>query len=516
MTQRAIGMRAISGRTFLTAVLVASSGVTFGAMSVWARNFAAILSPLRLVQLILVEVIVCAVVLALAASSSWNLTATALTLSLGGLLFSSGEAISQRLGQPASLLSFFLGISALAILTFRLAASNERVLGTLAVFISLFFLLQPPLTMFLEQDVGQGSSFGAAIPSVRNTGAAEDFFLVVLDGYASFSTLRDEFLWNSSVPDMLGQRGFETVDAAWSPSTWSLVAIPSLLSLEVPLTDGSGLEKADVAGLFDTISGNARLFSMFGSAGYEFTYIESGWSGSVCGEVIDTCRRRPFVDEAVQAVVESSLVSDLVHRYWGHSFSRAGLHSLSEVERAVSDLGANGKSDLVFAHVMLPHEPYMLGPECQMMGASSVDPFDERSEGLDLATLKAAYLAQVGCVDRWLDRITAHIPRETAAVITGDHGSLFRGQMLRDPSTWSPADIAERSQTFLAFKLPASCRPGSPVSSSLQALMDASDCLLGTRLDRSLTEKVWLLGRGPTPRCIKQPQADMAISDVPC
>jgi hypothetical protein len=137
----------------------------------------------------------------------------------------------------------------------------------------------------------------------------------VLDGYASFSTLRGEFSWNSGIPDMLGQRGFETVDAAWSPSTWSLVAIPSLVSLKVPLTGGSGLEKADVAGLFDTISGNARLFSMFRSAGYEFTYIESGWSGSVCGEVIDTCMRRPFVDEAVQAVVESSLVGDLVHRY---------------------------------------------------------------------------------------------------------------------------------------------------------------------------------------------------------
>jgi hypothetical protein len=328
--------------------------------------------------------------------------------------------------------------------------------------------------------------------------------------------LREEFSFESELPGVLAGQGFHVVDGAWSPSTWSLVAIPSLLNLEVPLINGDGLNVADSAALYEMVTGNARLFSMFHEAGYRLTYIEGGWVGSVCGEIIDVCIRRPFVDEAIQTVLDRSLLGDLGERWWGHAFARAGLRSLSEVDGLLQGLATNGTRDMVFAHVMLPHGPYVLESDCSETGIRTIDPLDEVTVQVNGAVARAAYLDHVRCVDHRLAEIVDHVPDSAAIVITGDHGTLFRGQMLREAADWTQEDIAERARTFLATKLPASCGRNSTVSSSLEALMDASDCLLGTRLDRASSEKLWLLGRGVTPRCIKQPDKALAIVDIPC
>jgi hypothetical protein len=112
--------------------------------------------------------------------------------------------------------------------------------------------------------------------------------------------------------------------------------------------------------------------------------------------------------------------------------------------------------------------------------------------------------------------LAASIPQDAAVVFTADHGTLFRGQMSRAPATWSAEDIAERSQVFLATRLPASCSAGSNPAGSLEAVMDATDCLLATHVDRSSTETLWLFSDQAVPRCIELPGSDWAIADVPC
>jgi hypothetical protein len=509
-------VKAPTWRTWLTALVVASSGVTFAAVSIWALNVGAILSSLRLVQLVAVEVVACAAVLAVVAKRRGNLTAWAMTLSVGGLLFGAGDALARRVGTPGAWALFVVAVSSCAVLLHRVAASNLRSVRILAFWLSVFLLLQPPLSIVLDRDDNLSRILASADLPVVNMGSAEDFYVVVLDGYASLATLRDDFSFDSPLRNVLMSEGFEVAEAAWSPSTWTHVAVATLLNLEMPLLGGEGVTDADSAVLLGMIRGNARLFSMFHEAGYALTYVESGWVGSVCSDVPDVCIRRPFVDDAIQTVIDRSLIGDLAEGRWGHAFARAGIRSLGEVERMLGELGTNGANDMVFAHVMLPHGPYVLGSDCELTGTLVPDPANDQAAQANGHIARAAYLTQVRCVDSWLTEIAAQVPENAAVVITGDHGTLFRGQILRGAATWSADDIAERARTFLATKLPASCSRNSSASGSLEAMMDSSDCLLGTHLDRTATETLWLLGSGGVPRCIKQPSEDLAIVDVPC
>ena len=499
-------------RSFAAALLVASSGVTYSAMSVWSRNFAQ-LTPLRLVQLVALEVVLCGGGLAVVAWRGGHLTAWAVTFSLAGLLFGAGDALAQRVGTSGAWVLFLVGVAFCAVLLQRVADTHIRSLRVVALWLSLFLLLQPIISIVLGREVSPARIVASPALVTTNTGVAEDFLLVVLDGYASIATLRDQFSFDSPLSNVLTKEGFEVVDSAWSPSTRTLVSISSLVNLAVPLVTGDGLTGGDVAVLLNMIRGDGRLFSMFRKAGYEVTYIESGWMGSVCGETVTTCIRRPFVDEAVQAVVDRSLLSEFAKNRWGHAFALAGLRALAELEQTLPGLGANGTNDMVFAHVILPHDPYVLGSDCQTTGTLV---FEAGDAGSHPETPRAAYLKHVNCVDQWLTRIAAIVPEGVAVVLTGDHGTLFRGQMSRPPATWSAEDIAERAQTFLATKLSPWCANNTSVAGSLEAVMDASACLLATRMDRAATETLWLFSEDALPRCITLPGADLAIVDVPC
>lgn len=474
-----------------------------------------IASPLRLLQLVAIEVVLCAAVLGVIAWIGGNLLVAGMTLSIGGLLFGAGDVLAQRLGSSGAWMVFAGAVTACAVLLRRIARSSKNGLRTLAALSSLFFLLQPPLSIFLDRDDSSATISAAAPLPVINTGAAEDFLLVVLDGYASFDTLRDDFLFESPIRALLVREGFDVVDSAWSPSTRTVVSIASLANIGVPLIDGEELTEADGAVLSAMISGDARLFSMFQAAGFSVIYVESGWQGSVCGRLPDVCVRRPFVDEALHSVIDNSLLGDPAEGWWGHVFALGGLHSLAAVERLTRDLGSNGTNDLIFAHVMLPHPPYVLGSDCEITGVRVFDQaYEQLSANLGEAA-REAYLLQVACVDRWLGEIARNAGQNSAVVITGDHGTTLRGQMFRNAATWSAEEISERARVVLATKLPATCGT-SPVTSSLQAVMKVSDCLLGTRLDVGTADTTWLLGWHGSARCVMQPRGEQHSTDVGC
>jgi hypothetical protein len=163
---------------------------------------------------------------------------------------------------------------------------------------------------------------------------------------------------------------------------------------------------------------------------------------------------------------------------WGDAFPFSGLHAMAELSRTIADVAGNGKRDLVVAHVLLPHFPYLLEENCER--ATRVT-----DEYLDEAQRAARYAKQAGCVALWLHDQLVTVDNQPEAepyvVVTGDHGTALRGQLARPLSSWLQEDIAERSASFALFRLPPGCATDEIVVSP-----QIVDALLSCRAGGSL------------------------------
>jgi hypothetical protein len=121
------------------------------------------------------------------------------------------------------------------------------------------------------------------------------------------------------------------------------------------------------------------------------------------------------------------------------------------------ELGRLGRADVplfVLAHLTIPHEPYVYDADCR-----HISPYwPVRDDGPEAARVKQAYVAQVQCVNRKLERLVLTLQgsssRPVVIVLQSDHG---HGRLGRDqpPLAQAPPDrVAERIDIFAAYHLP--------------------------------------------------------------
>lgn len=140
----------------------------------------------------------------------------------------------------------------------------------------------------------------------------------------------------------------------------------------------------------------------------------------------------------------------------------------AETDRLIAAVSGARGGQYVFAHLMLPHYPYVYLPDCsfrpvaewQARTDSEAPPRTSNTpEGRQ--TRYRQYLDQLQCLYRDLDRLLNAIPtrlqRDAVVILHGDHGSRIT---LVDPDASSKraltsADFADSYSTLLAVKAPA-------------------------------------------------------------
>jgi hypothetical protein len=486
---------------------VATVGVTFRIWVIWANNLQAISPPVRIIQMLGMGVGVCLLLLSIVAVVGGNVMAAGSSIALIGLVLGSGDALMRVFGRLGGWLVFVsISVCIVAVLP-RWSRSRPEMLRASAFGLIAFLAVQPVFSVVSNLPSSTDRVEMAPIPRPVRNGHPADLFVVILDEYASPATLEEFGGRFESFRNQLTTQGFLVQERAWSHATSTTVAVGGLANLGVPLKSRQPLTKSEDARLFSLIGGGGRLFELFHKAGFGITYIESGWYGSACRRAIDSCVKRLFVDDVVEQVINPSLVGDLWNQQTPGAFALGGLHALQSAVSVAEEVSANGQNDLVFAHVLLPHFPYRLNEGCErsLISEDAASAIQERE----------AYLAQVGCVNRWLEALTGKLPPEVAVLITGDHGTTLRRQMFRDPTTWSEAEIAERAGIFLATRFPDTCS-APRADMSLIALGQAADCLLGTDVSGSISRKTWLFALDRAARCIEPPTVDTPSIEIEC
>lgn len=337
------------------------------------------------------------------------------------------------------------GIAALIVVV---ALRDSRLLsGLVAVAIAVIGIAPAVQLVTAVFQIGTSNVQLHARPAATSpTGSAEDVIIVVLDEYAGVPFLEGYGYDPVDFVQELRSLGMTVPEASWSSATTTFVSISEMLELAPVLPDGVTPVPADFMDLYGVMSGDNRVGDSLKAAGFRYTHIESGWEGTRCGDAVDRCVSAPWLDSTAWELWHQSVLGSALESRIGHPYTYAALSASRSLVDVVGEAVANGEMDFVFAHLLLPHGPYLLDEECRFHSTAR-----HRSLPDDVA-----YLEQVKCAERVVGEVAALADDSTALVVTADHGRPTIERAL-GPAEWSDLAVAERLSVFLAHRFPEEC-----------------------------------------------------------
>jgi hypothetical protein len=177
------------------------------------------------------------------------------------------------------------------------------------------------------------------------------------------------------------------------------------------------------------------------------------------------------------------------------SVSASSLASLAAMDRLGERLGSLNRGEAVFAHILLPHAPFMLDRHCSPMrevhqwaGRSNLLwAYGVRNTPAQRARRYRAYIAQSRCVHRRLGEVLGRLSgrpgfKDAVIVVHGDHGSKIVEQepYARFRDEISARDIVDSYSTLFAVKMPGLAAGAVADQRSILGLF--SDLLMGKRI----------------------------------
>lgn len=147
---------------------------------------------------------------------------------------------------------------------------------------------------------------------------------------------------------------------------------------------------------------------------------------------------------------------------WRRSGAHGGVAQLQRLEGVITSGHPTPTAYVV--HVLLPHRPVQLDPECRVLSdASQYSDYVYAKQPSDSPwrAAMAAYGGQVRCTHRMLGQVIEAIDRSVGrensiVIVHGDHGSRMRTRNLNrePPDAYTPAELNAIFSTLLAVRRP--------------------------------------------------------------
>jgi len=310
----------------------------------------------------------------------------------------------------------------------------------------------------------------AAPDPIRPTGSLggkliPDIYLIVLDKYTGNGSLRENYGFdNREFEAFLTNHGFILPPHPHANYVYTALSLASLLNYRyldsLPGT-GIGRTKAYVNRL---VEDNAA-WRFLRKQGYRFIFFPTEFPVTARNRLADLELPDPrkILSEFEMAWRRTTLVqpvSSWLCRQVGCG-PTAGVNREAtllewkfEQLRRLPALPRDGRPLFVFAHLTIPHEPYIFNADCSLrppIWPSYYVVTDEAAE-------KKAYLAQITCLNRRLETIVVSLLRDSPTppiiLLQSDHGHGRMPLYIPEVDALSPDQIAERSDIFAAYHLP--------------------------------------------------------------
>ena len=277
-------------------------------------------------------------------------------------------------------------------------------------------------------------------------------YLIVLDEYANSSILDEQVGFdNREFEDSLRRLGFTIPSLVRSNYTHTDLSLASLLNFThlTALTRELGPKATDPF-LPDYLLANNRTVRFLKTQGYQFIFFPSAWWPATAHNSNADQEFHLWHDFDLRHALART---ELRRHLWGNSLLLAmGSPNMGDPEyiegtfEGLRRLDTHGRPAFVFAHVLLPHTPYVFDAQCRPRTAP-----DKRNRQL--------YLDQLRCADSLvLDVVTTLLRRPgppRVILLQGDHGTAMLGfDSAPTAAGVTPAQARERFGAFGAYFLP--------------------------------------------------------------
>jgi hypothetical protein len=300
--------------------------------------------------------------------------------------------------------------------------------------------------------------------SAHLTNSKPHFFLIVLDKYTGPRSLRSNFgLDDTQFMQSLEQKGFVVPRTAHANYNHTFLALAAMLNWQYldTLVTALGRDNQSWRAAYPVIEDN-RLSRVLKEDGYRFIFFPTAFPmtkrNRFADQQLPEPRRtgREFESVWLRTTVLFPVLEG-VCPFLGCSTGRYVPESAAEMDwkfRRIADLAESREPVFVFAHLTVPHEPYIYDAKC-----GHRDPYiPERDDGPEAAQVKAAYVDQVRCTNERVEHLVTEIlgraRRQTIIVLQSDHGHGRLGHDQPALKAALPWQVAERTDIFAAYFLP--------------------------------------------------------------
>jgi len=284
-----------------------------------------------------------------------------------------------------------------------------------------------------------------------------DIYYIILDGYAGSESLKKTFEFeNNEFRDFLISNNFYVPQHSHANYPHSYQSLASSLNMKyINEIESENLQKrTDVA--YQMIENNL-VMNNFKSKGFEIINVYSGWGPTRDMNIsdINLCDEyRGLVDsELFSMVLNKSVLDPFFVKLFEDDRKDLIMCHFSKIKNAHS---ITEKPIFLFAHITIPHGPYVFGPNGESITPESLQLGENVVDLGNNKVNKAGYLGQLKFTNKlatdMIENILLNYENPPIIVIQGDHGS---GEI----PGWNKLEkegLQERHSNFVAILVPNS------------------------------------------------------------
>lgn len=356
--------------------------------------------------------------------------------------------------------SIILVLSITIFLIFRYRHKLKKINKALSVFSLVLLVIALYNTASSEIKLGRGLLPGLENETNHlqgsNSTQKPDIYYFILDRYAGDKTLKDYGFDNNTFMNFLKSKGFYIAADSTSNYPKTFLSIGSTLNMEyldflTQKTNGGGTSDEDIV---TPLVQNNKVMQFLKSKGYNYIHVGSGWDPTRSNPYADrnfvmNGGRYPFADEFTSGLLQTTMVAPILKKMYpdttavsrdpkNNEFRSRIFYEFSVFDQLPELPGPK----FVFAHILIPHDPYVLGKNCEALTEKTVAK----------RTWVDNYVNQLQCANKemrtTIEKILASSKQKPVIIIQADEGPMPMQNPVPFNIAWGKAGDATLKEKF--------------------------------------------------------------------